>query len=295
MNNIKKITVDMVKSALPKRALNSHKGNFGTLINIAGSATMGGAAMLSTLSALRCGAGLVTLATPRKVAFRTAPHLMEATTLLLPENDMGQISMESYPILEKHLAQATGCLIGCGLSISNDIKQIVKNVIENIKCPIIIDADAISALSSETKSLKNALTMPILTPHIGEMANLLNISIDEFQKKPLELTKAFAVSHNSIIVLKSHKTLIITPNENDCVYINTTGNPALAKGGSGDILAGMIASFVTQGMNQVKACICGIYLHGLAADRLVETMSEYSIIGQDIINELPYTMKSINI
>lgn len=291
LNNVIPITKEMVGALLPKRAKESHKGNYGRLLNISGSINMTGAAMMSTLAAMRCGAGLTTLATTRSVANRVAAHIMEAMTLSLPETVEGSIAASAGKALDKVLPEATGILLGCGLSQTSDTKRIVDLVLKNTYCNIVLDADALNCISDDLDMLGDLRVTPIITPHIGEMARLCSMTVEQVKESAKDVAKLFAKDNNVIVVLKSHKTIIATPTGE--LYENETGNPCLAKGGSGDVLAGIIASFVAQGFEPQNAAIIGVYLHGTAADMLAEEMSEYSVLARDLIDKLPFALKEL--
>lgn len=291
LNSVIPITGEMVSALLPKRAKESHKGSFGKLLNISGSINMTGAAMMSTMAAMRCGAGTTTLATTRSVANRVAANMMEAMTLPLPETVDGSIASSAGKAIDKVLPDMTGILMGCGLSCTPDVKRIVDLVLKNTYCNLVLDADALNCVGDDLDMFKDLRVTPIITPHIGEMARMCSLTIAQVKESAKDIAKLFAKDNNVIVVLKSDKTIIATPTGE--LFENTTGNPCLAKGGSGDVLAGIIASFVAQGFEPQNAAICGVYLHGLAADMLVEEMSEYSVLARDLIDKLPYALKKL--
>lgn len=291
LNNVTELSAELIGSLLPVRRPNSHKGNYGRLLNLSGSLRMGGAAMMSTYAALRCGAGTTTLATPKSVARMVAPHLMEAMTLPLEETADGALSTSCMATLEPMLSIATTCLMGCGLSLSAEVKRVVEQVVERAKCTLVIDADALNCISTDPNILTRTQRIPIITPHVGEMARLCDMSNEQVAENALSVAKLFAREKKAVVVLKDHRTIIATPTGE--LYRNTTGNAGLAKGGSGDVLAGMIASFAAQGLGAKNAALCGVYLHGLAADRLAGRMSQYSMLARDIVDELPALLKAL--
>lgn len=291
-NHVTKLSKEMIIDILPIRKSNSNKGDFGKLLNISGSLTMGGAAMMSTLSAMRIGAGIVRLATPTSVAKMIAPHLMEAMTFPLQETQDGSISVKSIDNISDLMNKSSACLIGCGLSVTDKTIQVVEHVIKTSNCNIIIDADALNCIAKNVDVLKSAKHTPIITPHIGEMARLVDMSIQDVIDNSVNIARVFAKEYKCIVVLKSYKTLIATPNGE--IFVNTTGNAGLAKGGSGDVLAGMIAGLVAQGISLRDAALCGVYLHGSLADSLADRMSQYSMLARDIINEIPYVLKKLD-
>ncbi|WMJ22138.1 NAD(P)H-hydrate dehydratase [Paludicola sp. MB14-C6] len=283
------LTYEMVAPFFPKRNPNTHKGSYGKFLNISGSKTMCGAAMMSTLSAMRIGAGVTTLATPKCVADICAVNLMEAMTVPLLESQTGSISADAIGDMDSLLSNADACLIGCGLSVTEDTKQVVKYIIENVQKNIVIDADGLNCISKDCSILKKLQKTAILTPHPGEMARLTGSTIEQVKANGYEMAKQFAQRYQVIVVLKGHKTIIATPEGE--LYVNSTGNAGLAKGGSGDVLAGMIGGLLTQGYEPKNAAIGGVYLHGMVADQLSEQMSQYSMLARDIIEQISYTLK----
>ncbi|MFZ2539272.1 MAG: NAD(P)H-hydrate dehydratase [Oscillospiraceae bacterium] len=292
VNHVTKLTAQMIADSLPVRKIDSNKGDFGKLLNISGCASMGGAAMMSTLAAMRIGVGIVRLATPRTVATTVASHLMEAMTCPLEEEADGSISMNSANEIKRLLEISTTCLIGCGISVTSNTKQLVEFVIKNTKGSLVLDADALNCIVENVDLLKSATNIPIITPHIGEMARLVGMSIQDVIDNSVDIARVFSKEYNVVVVLKSHKTLIATPTGE--MFENITGNAGLSKGGSGDVLAGMISGLLAQGFCPRDAAICGVYLHGDAADSLANKMSLYSMLARDVINEIPYTLKRLD-
>lgn len=290
-NNAVLLTQEKIAVSMPRRHQNTHKGNYGKLLNISGSRVMGGAAMMSTLSAMRMGAGVTTLATPECVANMFAGQMMEAMTLPLPQTTLGGISTSAIGDIDLMLKGSTACLIGCGLTVNEDTKQIVEYVISNAECSLVIDADAITCIAKDLDVLKKAKKPVIITPHMAEMARLTGQSIADINLNPFETADTFSKEYNAIVILKGHNTIITTPSGE--MYENTTGNAGLAKGGSGDVLSGMIAALLAQGMIPQNAAACAVYLHGMTADSLSDKMSQYSMLARDLIEEIPFTLKKL--
>ena len=280
---------DMVFSSIRRRPRFSNKGTFGKLLCITGSASFPGAAVLSALGALRSGAGITTVATTEKVAAMIAPRIPEATFLPLPENEDGTLSAGAKEKLLPFLEKVDAVLIGCGLGRGKDIEEIVEFVLENATGTVVLDADGINAAARNPEILKKAENIPIITPHIGEMARFCGISIPETVGNRIALASRTAIEYGAIVVLKDATTVIAEPNGD--IYFNSTGNPGLSKGGSGDCLAGMIASFAAQGYIETACAVCGVYLHGLAADRAAKELSEYGMLPSDLLQELPRLLK----
>lgn len=278
-----RLSAPLIKSFLPQRSPKSHKGDFGKLLNLSGSLSMSGAAMMSTLAAMRVGAGIVRLATPAAVASMVTAELMEA--MVIPLNS------RRYDEIKPLLAKSTALLVGCGLGVDEDIKVLVKTLLKECKLNMVVDADALNSVSDDISALKCTPFNRIITPHIGEMSRLVGKPVASIANNMEAYAKALSAETGAIVVLKSHVTVIAAPDGN--AYYNDNGNSGLSKGGSGDLLAGMIAGFTAEGINPLEAACCGVFLLGLTADRLAENMSQYSILARDILNEIPFSIKSI--
>ncbi len=286
------ITYELIQDILPKRKNDCNKGDFGKLLNISGSVGMGGAALMSTLAALKCGVGLLCLATPKTVAYNMFPAVMEAITMPLAMTGDGQIHSEATSDILLKLRNYSACLIGCGLGVSNHTKYVVRNILNYSKIPLIIDADGINCIYDDIDIIKNAKATVILTPHPGEMSRLTGYSIDFIQQNRVKVAQDFSAQFNVILVLKGSETIVALPSGE--VYKNTTGNPGMAKAGSGDVLAGMLASFVAQGISFDKAAILAVFAHGLAGDIAAEKLSQTAMLPRDIISELPLLFKKLD-
>lgn len=278
------LTGEFVFSHIKRRAGDSHKGTYGRLLNLCGSVGMCGAAVMSTLGALRGGAGLTTLATVRELTVPVSVRLTESLFLPLRANGDGRASRENLPVLLGRLERSDACLLGCGLGLDEDVQALVRGVITGARCPMVVDADGINALARDIDIIKKAKAPLVLTPHLGEMSRLCGKSVSEITENRMETGRAFAKEHGVTLVLKGHNTLVFSPEGK--VYLNTTGNPGLAKGGSGDILAGMIAAFLAQGLPCEIAAGCAVYLHGAAADRCAGRLSQYAMLPTDILEDL---------
>ena len=230
------VTSDLLCTKLTKRAPDAHKGDFGRLTIVAGSRGMVGAPMMATLAAMRTGSGLTTLAAPASVVSCVAPGLMEAMTLPLCETEQGGLDTSCTDALLSHLQKQTACVVGCGLGVTDDTKQIVKNIIKNTKCKLLLDADALNAIAGTPELLKVCVQTPVVTPHPGEMARLTGLSIAEIQGNRLETARHFTQETGVITVLKGAGTLTALPDGR--TFYNGTGNPGMARGGSGDIRTG---------------------------------------------------------
>lgn len=286
------LSLDAVKEILPVRRADSHKGDYGRLLNLAGSKNMSGAAVMSTLAALRCGAGLVTLASTDRVVDLAASRICEATYLRLAENEDGEISSHSLREAVTALLHASACLIGCGMGCSENTGRLLRTVLENSVSPVIIDADGINCLSHDINMIRTANAPVILTPHMGEMARLIKRPVSEIAADRFRIARDFASQWQVVLVLKDAATIIACPD--GTLYLNTAGNPGMARGGSGDVLAGMIASFAAQGLEPALAAAAGVHLHSVCGDRTAEKLSQYGMLPSDMIDELPLLFQSLN-
>ncbi len=275
-----------IRAMLPKRKPVSNKGTYGHALCVCGSMRMTGAAYLSVSGALRTGAGLVTAAFPLSAYPAIAPKLTEPLLLPLESNFEGTFAFSAMADIIEASKRANAMLIGCGIGFNKDTTKLVHNVIKEAKYPLIIDADGINALSTNIDILKEAQAPIVLTPHPGEMSRLCGKSVAEIIANPVAIAYEFAKKHNVTVVLKTANTVVCSPNTNG-IYINATGNSGLARGGSGDLLAGMTVSLVAQGMSPFNAAVCAVYLHGLAADVVAEKTSMRGMLPSDVLNALP--------
>lgn len=279
------ITSETVKKALPDRPSDSNKGTFGHLLSICGSMNMPGAAVLAASAAVRMGAGLVTAAFPSMAYNAIAPHLVEPLLCPVPSDDNGFMSAKSAYVIINRLERASACLIGCGMGQTPETRQLLREVLLHSTKPIILDADGINMIA-ENINILNAVSVPVvITPHPGEMSRLCKISVKEIQEKRTDVSLWLAKHSGTIVVLKGAGTVIATP-DGKC-YINKTGNSGMAKGGSGDMLSGMIGSLLAQGMSPELAAVCGVHLHGAAGDLAASRTSKRGITPSDMVRILP--------
>lgn len=274
-----------IKSKLIKRTAESNKGTYGKLLCVCGSRNMQGAAVLCTNAALKSGAGLVVSAFPDKAYNAIAPKITEALMLPLKDDKQGYISFDAEEVVMKTLKKCSAVVVGCGLGNTEATKRIVSCIIKQAKCPVLIDADGINAISGNINILKSAEAPIVLTPHPGEMARLTGRTVDDIQSSRVETARSFAKKYNVTLVLKGNNTVIALPDGR--IFINPTGNAGMAKGGSGDVLAGIIGAFLAQGMFAEDAAVCGAFIHGMCGD---ETAKRYSMTGMTpsmMINHLP--------
>ena len=282
---------DVLREFVPERKQVSHKGTYGKMLNISGSAFYTGAALLSTNGALRMGVGLCRLATPTRVINAIATAVPETTYLPLEQDFDGFINEKSVDMIMVELEnnKYDAVLTGCGLGNRKTTENLTEIVIRNADCPVIIDADGLNSIAENINVLKESKKGIIVTPHPAEFSRMTGIPVPEIQKNRISAAKNFAREYGCITVLKGVNTVIAAPDGQ--TFINTTGNAGLAKGGSGDVLAGMIASLAAQGVEPLYAAAAGVYLHGLAADHLAKTNGMCGILPRDLPDAIPIIMK----
>ena len=269
----------------PKRNRNSHKGTFGTLLCITGSNRMPGACALSTLAALRSGAGLVKVATTERNLPILASQIYEAVYLPMQTTETGEICWEKNAVvLQSALKQASAVLIGCGLGNTAATQELLRNVVNLVECPLIMDADGLNALASCIDIMQKQKPNWILTPHPGEMARLSKTTTAAVQANRPQCAAEFCKQFSGTLVLKGAGTII---QQGTTAIQNPTGNPGMSRGGSGDVLAGMIAAFAAQWLSPYAAACAGAYLHGLAGDFAAARYSEQAMLPQDLLRCLP--------
>lgn len=280
---IKELNQVAVLSLLPDRDPWGHKGTFGKVLLLCGSRGFTGAAYLAAMGALRTGAGLVFLGVPESIYAIEAVKLNEPVVFPLPDKN-GKLSEEAIPEIMARLHQMDAVLIGCGLGQSEGTLAVVKAVLENAACPVIVDADGINVLSAHRDILRGRQYPTILTPHDGEFARIGGcLTADR-----MESAAALARDLDCIVLLKGHRTCI---SDGRTGYRNTTGNPGMAVGGSGDVLAGMIVSLLGQGIAPLEAAACGAWLHGAAGDLCAKELGQYAMLPTDMLNALPRLLK----
>jgi NAD(P)H-hydrate epimerase len=275
---------------LPSRIPQAHKGTYGHLLIMAGSTGKTGAALLCSLGALRCGTGLVSLCVPYDLNHIFEASLWEAMTIPLQSAAQGILSIEDYKVIQETLCNKEALAIGPGVGTAEETAELMKKLYAEIEIPMLVDADALNILASDTGLLNNAPGPRILTPHPGEMARLTGRTSSQIQENRLEITREFAVQYKVHVVLKGADTLVCDPEGK--LAVNPSGNPGMACGGMGDVLTGVIGGFLAQGLSPWQASCLGVYSHGLAADRLAaETSAGY--LASEVAHELPYVLEDI--
>lgn len=280
---IRRLNHELVLSLLPDRNPWGHKGNFGKLLLLCGSRGYTGAAFFAAMGALRSGAGLVFLGVPESIYGIEAVKLNEPVIFPLPDAG-GRLSADAVPEILTRLPQMDAVLVGPGLGQSEGTLAVVRAVLENAQCLVVVDADGINVLSAHRDLLRGRKLPTILTPHDGEFARLGG-AIGEDR---MSAAAALAEELGCVVLLKGHETCI-TDGVNG--YINPTGNPGMAVGGSGDVLAGVITALLGAGLPPLEAAACGAWLHGAAGDRCAAELGQYGMLPTDMLSALPRLMK----
>jgi NAD(P)H-hydrate epimerase len=252
---------------------------------------MAGSGCLSARAALRAGTGLAYLGVPASLVNVYNSLMAEAVVVPFEDYNKGFISKDGVGYILERMEKMDVVAVGPGLSTNEGIYDVVKCIVENSEIPLVLDADALNVLSKDVSLLKKLKTEAVITPHPGEMARLLGISIKDVQNNRIKVAQDFAREYKVITVLKGARTIVAFPEGS--TFINTTGNPGMATAGMGDVLTGIIASLIGQGVKPGDAAIAGVYLHGAAADSIAARMGEHGIIAGDIVEELPYTIKAL--
>jgi NAD(P)H-hydrate epimerase len=304
-----------INKFLLNRKPNTHKGDYGHVFVIAGSLGMTGAAYLTAQAALLSGSGLVTLGIPKSLNTILARKFVEVMTKPMPETKQQSLSLKAFSEIEKFiLSRKPNVLaVGPGLSQNKQTQALIRKIVSSVNLSMVIDADGLNALVGHLDILYNGKYPPhpfplpygervkgegecvqrttVITPHPGEMARLLGISVKDVQENRKNIAKETAAKYNIIVVLKGHKTIVASPKGK--VYINRTGNPGMASAGCGDVLTGMIASFLGQGIEPFEAAKLGVYLHGLAGDLAAGEVGQASLRATDVLGNIPKAIKTI--
>jgi len=273
------------------RAVASHKGSFGHVLIVAGSVGKTGAGAMASLGAARAGAGLVTLAVPVSLHGLMEVKLTEVMTEPLVETGEQTVAEAALPRIERLLKTKNALVLGPGLSTQEETRRVVLRLVETSPCPVVLDADALTALVGSVEILKRARSPLILTPHPGEMGRLTGLTSTEVQNRRVELTQSFTRDHGVTLVLKGARTLIGSPQGR--LAVNGSGNPSLASGGTGDVLTGLIAGFLAQGMAPFHAACLGVFCHGAAGDRLAPRYGDRGLMATDLLPEIPVVLKML--
>ncbi|PKB63935.1 MAG: hypothetical protein BZY80_04600 [SAR202 cluster bacterium Io17-Chloro-G2] len=288
------LTPEWVASRLPPRPLDSHKGTFGHALVVAGSRNFVGAAFLASQGAIRAGAGLVTLATPQSVYPMAATKLTEVIHLPLPEDEDGRVHPDGAETLREAGGRYSALLVGCGLGFSPGAAEFVERLLldgPDLTQPVIIDADGLNNLAQHAEWWRRLGRPAVVTPHPGEMATLTGSATSELQEDRISTARHWAGRWNVVVVLKGAYTVVSDPQ--GLARIAPFANPGLASGGTGDVLSGIIVALLAQGLSNMDAVCCGVYLHGLAGESVRRTMGDTGAIATDLIQALPETIDRV--
>ena len=285
------LTPELISEKLAPRAPDTHKGGTGHLLVVAGSTGKTGAAAMTATSAVRAGAGLVTLGVPKQLNPIVETLVVEAMTWPLPDTDEGLLDESAFDEIMDLLSGKQALAIGPGIGMSEEVRSLVHHIVQESSVPMVIDADGLNALAGYTDILKKVDAPIILTPHPGEMARLVNTTPREIQKDRITSARHFSQQFNVHLVLKGARTVIAHPDGS--VFINPTGNSGMASGGMGDVLTGMIAGFLSQGYAPESAAHLGVYLHGSGADYLAENKGPVGFLASEVMNRIPEEIRKI--
>ena len=283
------LTVEEAAALLPVRSRTAHKNDAGHVLSLCGSYRMPGAACLCANAALRAGAGLLTAAYPEPAYPAISSHLTEAMSLPLPAASDGTLSADALPVLKDFLGKATVLVTGCGLGQSDAIRALLVDLLKTAEVPVLLDADALNNLAGDLSVLKERKAPTVLTPHPGEMARLTGKPASDIVRNRLPVAKEFADEYGVTVLLKGPDT-VVASSETEDIFINTSGNESLAKGGSGDTLSGILAAFLAQGMNGFEAAAAAAYYHGKTAEYCTLDKAARSVLATDLIEALPYVL-----
>ncbi|MCX8035669.1 MAG: NAD(P)H-hydrate dehydratase [Candidatus Sumerlaeia bacterium] len=285
------LTGKMIAGLLPPRPADGHKGTFGSVLIIGGSPGMTGAPVMAARAAMRSGVGLVFCAVTEALQGQIAARLLEELTLETPSSDKSRFDLSSLPSLLGHISRMEAVALGPGIGRAEPTEMFVRRAVETIPVPLVVDADALNALAGHLEAVRQRKAATVLTPHPGEMSRLTGQPVAEIQGDRIGAARALAADVRAVVVLKGAQTVIADPDGE--VFINPTGNTGLAKGGSGDVLTGLIAGLLAQSGNALSAALCGVFLHGLAADLCAETIPPRTMIASDVIANIPAAFSSL--
>jgi ADP-dependent NAD(P)H-hydrate dehydratase / NAD(P)H-hydrate epimerase len=282
---------EWVRSVLPRRVRSAHKGTFGRVLIVAGSVGMTGAATLAAQAALRMGSGLVYVACPESLNDVLEVKLTEAITLPQPETVARTLHPRALDGLLSLAAEVDVLAIGPGISRHPETAGLIRDLVARVPTPFVLDADGLNAVAGEGSVLAGEHAPAVLTPHPGEMGRLLGMGSEEVQAQRLEAAQRAAKMYHSVVVLKGASSLVVELGRQ--AMVNPTGNPGLATAGAGDVLTGVIASLIGQGLSPFAAAAAGAYVHGLAGDVAAQSMGEASLLAGDVVDALPAAIRRV--
>ncbi len=288
---MRELNVGYLAEHLPCRPDSAHKGTMGTLCSVTGSYGFSGAAILSAKAALRSGVGLLYQVLPEMIYAVYASSVYESVCVPVRGNSLGTVAPTDADAVLNTVDRATAVLIGCGMGNTSATAEVLRAVLSRREIPVVVDADGINALAAHKDILSTNKARLILTPHVKEFSRLSGIAVEEIAARQAEIAEAFSKAHpDTVLVLKSHRTVIA---ENGALLLNTAGNSGMAKGGSGDVLAGVIASLAAQGAAPFEAAAMGVHIHALAGDIAAEKHSKTAMLPSDIVDCLGDVFKQI--
>jgi len=281
----------LVSNFIRPRPAESHKGSYGHVLVTGGSVGMTGAVVLAACAALRSGAGLVTAALPESLVPILEASALEVMSRPLAETSEASISIEALPALEYLLGTVSVCAIGPGMSRYREANAIIRFVLENSGVPILVDADGLNALEGDAGILKDRQVPIVITPHPREMSRLTGLTVEDIQHNRLGVARQYATAWGITVVLKGNKTVVASPSGE--VYINSSGNPGMATAGSGDVLSGIIAGLIAQGLRPQQAAVAGVFIHGCSGDKAMEITGQRGMVAGDLIEHLPNILNEL--
>jgi ADP-dependent NAD(P)H-hydrate dehydratase / NAD(P)H-hydrate epimerase len=285
------LDAEHIRTILPKRRPDGHKGTFGAALIIAGSRNFSGAAVLAGMAAVRSGCGLIRLAIPDGIANVVASDVIEAVKIPLPQTDTEALSPAAIESLLELAADAQAIAIGPGIGTDRRTQKLELSFLAEVEKPTVIDADGINNLAGRLALLSRVKAPLVLTPHPGEFSRLTGLKTEAVNADRVGVSRKFATEKKVVLVLKGASTIVASPDGR--VFVNPTGNSGLAKGGTGDILTGLITGLIAQGMSPLDAACAGVYLHGLAADIAVQSLTEYCLAAGDLPRFLPQAFAAV--
>jgi ADP-dependent NAD(P)H-hydrate dehydratase / NAD(P)H-hydrate epimerase len=280
------ITAEDIAPLIATRRAAANKGNFGHALIVGGSLGKGGAAAMAGISSLRVGAGLSTVATPKSVLPTVAGFHPEVMTEPVLETDEGTVAKLALGCISNLAVGKTVIAVGPGISRNSETSELVRELVTKRTIPLVLDADGLNAFEEHRDKLNGNAGPLVLTPHPGEMARLTGLTVPAIQRDRINVAQTYAREHRLVLVLKGHRTLVASPSGE--VWVNTTGNPGMATGGTGDILTGMVAGLIAQNPNRIfEAVLAAVHLHGLAGDLARDALGEHSLVATDLLSTLP--------
>lgn len=286
---MKTITTQQVRAYFHPRMSHTHKGDYGHLLAIGGSANKPGAILMSGRAALRTGAGLVTVALPDRAFKKLSKNFLELMYEPFPSTSQGFFRVPGTKEMQRVLQGKNAIVVGPGMGTG--AKALLRTLLRVAEVPMVLDADALNVLSALDKRVLSRVPPSILTPHPGEMPRLTGLTTAEIQKDRVGCAGRFAKKWRVILVLKGFRTVVAMPDGR--VFINPTGNPGMATAGMGDVLTGVIGGLLAQGLAPEQATIAGVFVHGLAGDRVARRLGDRGLLASDVIEELPLTFKKL--